>query len=78
MPNYQVPVKVNVPATGTVEMEADSFAQAFTRVQADIHERGPESLAADAEFTTDWENQHGLTVDLDRALPQLAEPSDES
>jgi len=68
MSTFQVPVRVNVPALGTLEVEADSLENACLKVQADIDTNGFDSLAADAEFTTNWGEQSGLTVD-DVLLP---------
>jgi len=63
MTTYQVPICAQVPARGVVEVEADSFEEACTKVQADIDEHGFLSQAGEAELTTEWENVHGLSLD---------------
>jgi len=60
---YQVPICAQVPARGIVEVEADSFEEACTKVQADIDKHGFLSQAGEAELTSDWENAHDLSLD---------------
>ncbi|QEG36243.1 hypothetical protein [Bythopirellula goksoeyrii] len=62
MPKQSVPVTVNIPAHGTVEIEAISLKDACIKVQADIDANGFLSEAGEAEFTSDWEKAFGLTV----------------
>ncbi|QEG36078.1 hypothetical protein [Bythopirellula goksoeyrii] len=62
MPKQSVPVTVNVPAHGTVEIEAISLKEARIKVQADIDAYGFLSQAGNAEFTSDWENAFGLSL----------------
>lgn len=69
MPTFQVPVCVNVPAHGTVEVEAVSFEDACVKVREDIAQQGFESQAAESDFTSDWSRQFGLAID-EVALPK--------
>jgi len=60
---YRIPICVQIPARGTVEVEAESFESACIKVQADIDENGLLSNAAEADFTADWENARELSLD---------------
>ncbi|QEG35852.1 hypothetical protein Pr1d_31580 [Bythopirellula goksoeyrii] len=59
---YKVPVRVEVPAHGEVEVEADSLEKACIHIRDDIREHGFNSIAGEAEFTTDWENATNLSL----------------
>lgn len=69
MPNFEVPVRINVPAHGTVDIEAESFEDACTKVREDIAQNGFESRAAEADFTSDWSRQTDLAID-EAAFPK--------
>lgn len=68
MTRFQVPVRVDIPAYGAVEVESDSFEQACLFVDNDIRQNGCNSVAADVEFEADWSNAHSLSL-ADSALP---------
>lgn len=68
MARFQVPLRVMVPATATVEVEAATLKEACAKVEADIDENGFSTLDGDIDYTTEWENASLPKVD-DVLLP---------
>jgi len=54
MATFQVPLIVQVPATSSVEVEADSLKAACEKVEADLDANGMVTIAEESEFEANW------------------------
>ena len=68
MAKFRIPVRVMVPASGVVEVEAENLLEACDKVQADIDENGFSTLDGDIDYSTEWEGSSEPKID-DVMLP---------
>ena len=68
MAKFQVPLIANVPATSSVEIEAESLQAACQKVEADLDANGLITIAAEPEFEAQWERDSMPAID-DVLLP---------
>ena len=62
---FHIPLRVDVPAHGSVDVEASTFEEACAKLQADIDEHGFVSNYGEVDYTTYWES--ASVPALDRA-----------